>query len=122
MLPISTAELELSRTEYLGIMNDTFTIERKERVDDGSGNLIDQTTSLGPYPCRIVDMRVNRPIEFAQGQQITAVMVLEFVIPISIDVRPNDVLISKGVRFEVVDDNNDRTDGLVQLVNVVKLN
>ena|SRR5690348_11999103 len=101
MLPYFAGELTNARTEYLAIMTDSAVIQRKERVDQGNGQVEDKIISLGPYPCRVVDLRVNRPIELAQGAQISAVMVEEICLPHGTQVLPADVIVvNNTVRYE----------------------
>ena len=124
MLALLDNELDLARDEYLGIFNDTAIIQRKEKVDSEGGGQEDIITELGPYPVRIVDLRVNRPIEFPQGAQIMAIMTLEVIFPWDTPVKVDDVIrvIGKEIWFQVISHNGDRTDSLLLMANVVKRN
>lgn len=129
MLPISTTELNLARTEYnTSILDDTAVIIRKERVDGPDGQPVDREFTYGPYPARVVDLRVNRPIEIANRQSIVAVMVFEVLLPHGTLVKTNDRITvttrDSGDQntYEVLDSNGIRSDNLLTMVNIEKLN
>lgn len=98
-------------------MPDSCSIERETLVPDGTGGTTATTTILGPFACRLTE-DTAAPMERQEGGRIVAAMLWTAYLPAGTDVRPTDVLLIKGGRYEVADQDGARSQGAMVAVTL----
>lgn len=99
------------------LLTDSATLQRPTETQDPEGNVIVTTATLGPYPCRL-ESRTTVPLERPEGGQLVAVTLWSAHLPHGTDVRPADVMVVNGDRYEVSDDTDARTEAVDTLVTL----
>jgi len=96
------------RRVALGSMTETCTIQRKTLVPDGFGGQTEVIVET-QVACR-VEADTTQPIEIVQGGALTAITRLRFYLPSGTDVIPSDTILYEDSVYQMVDDNEPRTD------------
>jgi hypothetical protein len=97
-----------SRRMAQAAMTETCTIRRVTVIPDNFGGQTEVET-LTVVPCR-VEADSSQPVEIVQGGAVTAVGRFKFYLPSGTDVIPADTILYQGASYEMVDDNEARTD------------
>lgn len=104
-------------------MNSTAEVMRTTTVANAEGGQTETEVLVATVPCRLAAQSSSSAIgqERPEGGRVVAVTLWTCYLPIGTDVRPQDVLMVNGVRYEVTDDSAAATDSAVVAVSLRRI-
>lgn len=114
------APLSYARGLLSPLLTDTAEVMRTTLVPNPDGGQTETEALIATVACRLQAQSSSSAIgaERPEGGRVVAVTLWEAFLPAGTDVRPADVLLVNGVRYEVVDADAARTDSAVVAVSL----
>jgi hypothetical protein len=104
-------------------MNDTAQVVRTTTAANAEGGQTETTATVATVACRLAAQSSSSAIgaERSEGGRVVAVTLWTCYLPVGTDVRPADVLMVNGVRYEVTDSDGSKTDAAVIAVSLRRI-
>lgn len=99
-------------------MTDTAAVIRVTEVSDGAGGMTTTEATVATVACSLQTREAAVGRETPEAGRVVAVTVWVAYLPAGTDCEPADVLLVNGTRYEVVDSDKARSDGVVMAVNL----